>query len=132
MLESHRRDKVRLDAFDMRCQRKILRIKWSQHFTNKHIRSVTKQSQLAYSIRNSRLKWFGHLLRMDNNRIPKRLHLWKLTQGKRRRWRPKATWTNVIKRDLLNLRFGWSIEEAKVKRILTSQVAGANMHDANW
>ena len=37
------RDEARLDAFDMRCQRKILRIKWSQRVTNKHIRSVTKQ-----------------------------------------------------------------------------------------
>ena len=50
------RDEARLDAFDMRCQRKILRIKWSQHVTNKHIRSVTKQPQLTNLIRNRRLK----------------------------------------------------------------------------
>ena len=37
------RDEARLDAFDMH----ILRIKWSQRVTNKHIRSVTKQPQLT-------------------------------------------------------------------------------------
>ena len=124
------RDEARLDAFDMRCQRKILRIKWSQHVTNKYIRSVTKQPQLTNLIRNRRLKWFGHLLRMDSNRIPKRLHLWKPSHGRRRRGRPRTKWIDVIQRDLRNLGFGWTIEEAEVAaqdrtvwRILTSQEA---------
>ena len=92
------RDEARLDAFDMRCQRKILRIKWSQHVTNKHIRSVTKQPQQTNLIRNHRLKWFGHLLRMDSNRIPRRLHLWKPSHGRRRRGRPRTKWIDVIQR----------------------------------
>ena len=104
------RDEARLDAFDMRCQRKILRIKWSEHVTNKHIRSVTKQPQLTNLIRNRRLKWFGHLLRMDSNRIPKRLHLWKPSNGRQRRGRPRTKWIDVIQRDLRNLGFGWTIE----------------------
>ena len=61
------RDEARFDAFDMRCQRKILLIKWSQYVTNEHIRSVTKQPRLTNLIRHRRLKWFGHLLRMDSN-----------------------------------------------------------------
>ena len=108
------RDEARLDAFDKRCQRKILRIKWSLHVTNKHIRSVTKQPQLTNLIRNCRLKWFGHLLRMDINRIPKRLHLWKPSHGRRRRGRPRTKWIDVIQRDIRNLGFGWTIEEAEV------------------
>ena len=54
--------------------------------------------------------------------------------GKRRRGRPRTKWTDVIQRDLLNLGFGWSIEEAEVAaqdrtvwRILTSQAASADM-----
>ena len=34
------RDEARLDAFDMRCQRKLLQIVWSQRITNKYIGSV--------------------------------------------------------------------------------------------
>ena len=132
------RDEARLDVFDMRCQRKILWIVWSQHVSKKHIRSLTKQPQLSKVIRNRRLKWFGHLLRMDNERIPKRLHLWKPTHGRWRRGRPRTMWTNVIQRDLLNLGLRWSVEEAEIAaqdrtvwKILTSQAASADMHDAD-
>ena len=89
-------------------------------------------------IRNRRLKWFGHLLRMDNEMIPKRLHLWKPTHGRQRRGRLRTMWTNVIQRDLLNLGLGWFVEEAEIAAqdrtvwtILTSQTASADMHDAD-
>ena len=46
---------------------------------------------------------------------------------------------DVIQRDLRNLGFGWTIEEAEVAaqdrtvwRILISQAAPADMHDADW
>ena len=123
----------------MRCQRKILRIVCFQHVSNKHIRSLTKQPEVSKVIRNRRLKWFGHLLRLDNERIPKRLHLWKPTHGRRRRRRPRTMWTSVIQRDLLNLGLGWSVEEAEIAAqdrigwtILTSQAASADMHDTDW
>ena len=44
------RDEARLDAFDMRCRRKILRIVWSQHITNKYVHSLTKQPVLSNTI----------------------------------------------------------------------------------
>ena len=40
------RDEARLDAFDMRCQRKILRIVWSHHVTKKYVREVIIDSNL--------------------------------------------------------------------------------------
>ena len=40
------RDEERLDAFDFRCQREILKVKWSQHFRNDNIRQKTRQPQL--------------------------------------------------------------------------------------
>ncbi|XP_072037001.1 uncharacterized protein [Amphiura filiformis] len=69
------RDEARLDAFDMQCQHKILRVIWSQHIPNSHIRSKTKQPQLTSVIWKRRLQWFGYLQRMDKDRIPKRLYL---------------------------------------------------------
>ena len=91
---------ARLDAFDMRCQREILRIMWSQHITNRYVRFLTKQPVLSNTIRKRRLQWFGHLQHMDNNRIPKRLYQWKPTHGKCRSARPRTTWKHVIQRDL--------------------------------
>ena len=132
------RDEARLDAFDMRCQRKILRITWLQHKTNHYVRSLTKQPQLTNIIRNRRLKWFGHVLRMDSGRMPRTLYLWNPTHGKRKRGRPRTMWKDVIQRDLKTLGFDWSVEEAEVAtqdhalwRFLVGQAAIAEMHDAN-
>ena len=59
--------------------------------------------------------------------------------GSRGRERPRTKWSDVIHRDLINLGFGWSIEEAEVAaqdhivwRILTNQAASADVHDAGW
>ena len=50
------RDEARLDAFDMRCQRKIMGIAWSQRMTNKYVRFLTKQLVLSNTIRKRRLQ----------------------------------------------------------------------------
>ena len=48
-------DEASLNVFDMRCQRSILRVIWSQHITNSSMRSRTKQPQLTAVIRKHRL-----------------------------------------------------------------------------
>ena len=125
-------DESRLDAFDMRCQRKILRVTWSQHISNNTIRSRTKQPQLTSVIRRRRLQWFGHVQRMDMYRIPKKAYTWKPVHGKRRPGRPKMSWKEVIKKDINKLECGWSVEEAEVAardrsiwKYLSRQAAGA-------
>ena len=125
-------DESRLDAFDMRCQRKILRVTWSQHISNNTIRSRTKQPQLTSVIRRRRLQWFGHVQRMDMDRIPKKAYTWKPVHGKRRPGRPKMSWKEVIKKDINKLECGWCVEEAEVAardrsiwKYLSRQAAGA-------
>ena len=81
-------DDSRLDAFDMRCQRKILRVTWSQHNSNT-ISTRTTQPQLTSVVRKRRLQWFDHVQRMDMDRIPKKVYTWKPVHGKRRPGRPK-------------------------------------------
>ena len=41
------KDENRLDAFDMRCQREILMIRWYQYLSNIDIRKKTNQQQLS-------------------------------------------------------------------------------------
>ena len=126
------KDLARLDAFDMRFQCKSLRVVWSQSITNSSIRSRTKQPHLTAVIRKCRLQWFGHLQRMDVDRIPKKLCFWKPSHGKRR---PKTSWHEVIQRDISKLDMGWTEEETEVAAResihLSSQAANAEMHDTN-
>jgi len=41
--------------------------------TNKEIYAIVKKPTITETIRLNRLHWFGHVQRMDKNRIPKRV-----------------------------------------------------------
>ena len=94
----------RLDVFDMRCQRRLLRVFRQQHISNQSIRERTKQPTASSLLRQRRLRWFGHLHRMPSS-LPLRrffdfnpnIHGWKSPRG-----RPKTSWAYSIKHDLLS------------------------------
>jgi len=46
--------------------------KW-RVLTNKHIYASVKKPTVIETIRLNRLHWFGHVQRMEGNRIPKRV-----------------------------------------------------------
>ena len=77
----------RLNNFYLRC---ILGITWRDRITNT---AVTKRVQLPslYSLlRQRRLRWLGHVRRMDDGRIPKDTLYAELSSGKRQIGRPSC------------------------------------------
>ena len=44
--------------------------------TNKEIYAMVKKSTITETIRLNRLCWFGHVQRMEDNRIPKEYYVW--------------------------------------------------------
>ena len=42
------------------------------------------------------LKWYGHVLRMEEGRLPKKVMKWS-PPGRRKRGRPKLTWAEEIR-----------------------------------
>ncbi|PSN45868.1 hypothetical protein C0J52_19675 [Blattella germanica] len=75
-------------------ERKILR-----KITNDELNKIIKNKNIVNYIRAQRLAWFGHVCRMSENRIVKKLFQWKpLTtrcQGK-----PKIRWEDDVIEDL--------------------------------
>lgn len=62
------------------------------HIRNEIIRQQCKVQPLAEVIKQYRVNWANHLLRMSPNRLP--LQLWKLKQdGRRDVGRPRKRWT---------------------------------------
>ena len=51
-------------------------------------------------LKQRRMRWLGHVLRMDNGRIPKYLLYGELAQGKRPTGRPQLRYKDVCKRNL--------------------------------
>ena len=82
-------DRRRLDVFDMRCQRRLLRVFWQQHISNQSIRERTKQPTASSLLRQCRLRWFGHIHRMPSSLPVRRvfyfnpnIHGWKRPRGR--------------------------------------------------
>ena len=57
----------RLSAFDMQAQPTITNTKWFDYKTNIEVRALTKRQPIQRYIGQSRLRWFGHLLRSPHN-----------------------------------------------------------------
>ena len=56
----------RMDGFDSRNLRRILKIRWQDKIRTAAIREVTGQCPVSILLQKRRLTWYGHLTRMDN------------------------------------------------------------------
>lgn len=97
----------KLDAFHHKCLRKILGISYRDRITNRDILNRTQQQEISEIIRNRRLRWFGHVVRMRDERFPKKVLSWEPTV-KRGPGRPRYTWKQNVTKDLRDLGTNWS------------------------
>ena len=85
-------DRHRLDVFDMRCQRRPLRVFVQQHISIRSIRERPMQPSTSYFLRQRRLRCFRHPHRMPFS-VPVRrvydfnpmMHGWKRPRGRPKR-----------------------------------------------
>src|SRR3984885_2110199 len=89
----------RLEAAHHRWLRRILHVSWRDKVKNDTIRRITGQETMENIIRKRRLRWMGHVIRMDEARIAKQVMNWK-PEGRRGRGRPRKNWPGTIKEDL--------------------------------
>jgi hypothetical protein len=66
--------------------------------TNKEIYAVVKKRTVTETIRLHRLRWFGHVQRMEENRIPKRV-LYMNLESTRPRSRPRNRWQDEVREE---------------------------------
>ena len=83
----------------MKCLRRILGIKWTDKVTNNDVLEQANVYSLTSIIRQQRLRWLGHVTRMDDNRIPKHILFGQLVEGTRRRGRPLLRYKDILRRE---------------------------------
>jgi len=66
--------------------------------TNRELEELSKGENIVKWIKGQRMSWLGHLERMEEDRMPKKIFTQEL-EGTRRRGRPKKRWREV-ERDL--------------------------------
>ena len=97
----------KLDAFDTKCLRKILGIKWSDFVSNEEVRDRSQQPSVSTTICKRRLRWLGHVWRLPESRPANQALRW-TPVGQRKRGRPKMNWRQTVERDLRLVNRRWS------------------------
>jgi len=63
---------------------------------------MSKGENIVKWIKRQRISWLGHLERMEEDRMPKKVFMQEL-EGMKRRGRPRKGWREEVERDLLVL-----------------------------
>ena len=97
---TYARQERRLNTFHMRSIRRILGISWQDRVSNAEVLSRAGLSSMYTLLRQRRLRWLGHVRRMDDGRIPKDILYGELASGNRSRGRPQLRYKDVCKRGM--------------------------------
>lgn len=100
-------DMRKLEVFQMKCLRAILGISLRDRWRNETVRQTCfQQPTVEHKVRQARLRWFGHVCRMNNSRLPRLI----LTRRRPPGWKiaknaPKKTWIKQIEVEAKHLCF---------------------------
>ncbi|KAK3517624.1 hypothetical protein QTP70_013436 [Hemibagrus guttatus] len=89
----------KLEVFQNKCLRRILKIFWPNTISNEELRRRTGVNSIQETIQKRRWRWLGHVCRMPPDSLPRIALRW-TPQGKRNRGRPKETWRRTVEKDL--------------------------------
>ncbi len=110
-------DKNRLLVLEMTCLRKIRGISKLNKIRNTTIRKSPEMSQnIIDRIQLKRLRYYGHVMRMNPQRLPY-ITLNGLVEGNRPRGRPAKRWLDGVKDDInrVNLSLPEASRQAKLR-----------------
>ena len=95
LLKAHKSKK--LDAAHHKFQKRLLGAHGGTRSETKTLNTETGSRILEDIIKERRLRWLGHVLRMDNSRTARQATHWELRGYKRKPGRPRKNWVDVIK-----------------------------------
>ena len=91
--------KKKWDVAEMRMLRWMSGVTKMDRIRNERIRGTTKVGEISMKVQESRLKWYGYVLRREDEYVGKRVMVMAV-RGKRRIGRPKRRWLDSIRNDL--------------------------------
>jgi len=66
---------------------------------NNYIRGSLKVTEISKNVQESRLRWYGHLLRRNEDHVGRQAMEMEI-EGNRPRGRPKTRWKDVVQKDM--------------------------------
>lgn len=130
---TYKRQERRLHTFHMRCLMRILNITWQDKVPYSEILALSKVPSMFAMLNQRRLRWLGHVHRMDSSRIPRSLLYGQLSNGNRRRGRPILRFRDACKRDMISCRIAhkdWQMKASS--RIEWRRLVKEGIKVADW
>ena len=109
----YRRHIRKLEAFHMRCLRRICNIRWQDRVPNTDVLEKCGLTSIEALLVNSQLRWAGHVVRMSDERIPKALLYGQLKGCTRRVGRPRLRYKDTLKHNLKTSKLNTNTWEAE-------------------
>ena len=103
---------------EMKMLRFIMGVTRKDKIRNEYIRSIVKVERLVMKMREDRLRWYGHVMRRDQEHVGRKMMEMELP-GKRRRGQPKRRFLDVVKEDMKEVGVKkMDIEDRKMWRMM--------------
>ncbi|BHF80114.1 hypothetical protein SprV_0702323800 [Sparganum proliferum] len=124
----------RLNHFHLSCLRRILRLNWQDRIPDTEVLERAGILSICAILRQMQLRWSGHLVRMDDERLPKRLFYGDVVTGSRRQGGQIRRYKDTLKSSLKRLQINptnW--EELALDRPTWRRTVktGAAIYEAN-
>ena len=74
-----------------------MKIKWQDKVPDTEVLNRSSMPSIHTLLRKTQLRWAGHVVRMPEHRIPKRIFYGELTEGARRRGGQKKRYKDTLK-----------------------------------
>ena len=88
-----------MEVAEMKMLRFTMGVTRKDKIRNEHIRSTVKVEWLGMKMMEGRLRWYGHVMRRDQEYVGRKMMEMELP-GRRRRGRPKRRFLDVVKEDM--------------------------------
>ena len=96
----YERHAKRLNHFHTSCLRKLLKIKWQDRIPDTEVLKRARMQSVHTLLKLAQLRWTGHVTRMPDERLPKKILYGELQVGKRSHGGQKKRYKDTLKASL--------------------------------
>ena len=90
-----------LNHFHLSCLRKLLKIRWQDKIPDTEVLKKAKMQSVHTLLKLAQLRWTGHVTRMPDERLPKKVLYGELQEGKRSQGGQKKRYKDTFKASLI-------------------------------
>ena len=116
----YQRHAKRLNHFHLSCLRKLLKIKWQDKIPDTEVLKKAGMQSMHTVLKLAQLRWTGHVIRMPDERLPKKVFYGELREGKRSQGGQKKRYKDTLKASLKD----FDIPIGSLKRLHRSDQSG--------